>query len=180
MSHFPPKLKISKKALLNVGSVVLFIFSALVFVYSILRSREPSPPYVRLQVNGGWGFDSDIRIFPDDSYQVRGYSHHTGESDFRDGTRDGLFSEIIALADTGNAWTLTTASLNAEAQALSPGGSSGIFDANHDFLELKLKDRALLLDFYGAESLVRFYPDTQQIKTFAELVKTIRMKTKPE
>ncbi len=53
--------KISKKAALNAGSVVLFIFSTLVFVYAIRHSREPSPPYVRLQVNGGWGFYSDIR-----------------------------------------------------------------------------------------------------------------------
>ncbi len=173
-------LKISKPVILNAGSVLLFLFSALVFVYAILRSREPSPPYVRLQVNGGWGFDSDIRIFPDDSYQVRGYSHHTGESDFRDGTRDGLFSEIIALADTGNAWKLTGASLEAEAKALAGGGTVCIFDANHDFLELKLKDRSLVVDFYGAESWARFHPDTQQIETFAELVKTIRMKTKPE
>ncbi len=175
-------LKISKPVILNAGSVVIFLFSALVFVYAIRHSREPSPPYVRLQVNGGWGFYSDIRIYPDDSYQVRGYSHHTGESDSRDGTRDGLFSEIIALADKGNAWTFTTASLNAEAQALSPGGSSGIFDANHDFLELTLKNRALVVDFYGAESWARFHLDThtQQIKTFAELVKTIRRKTNPD
>ncbi len=174
--------KISKKAVLNAGSLVLFIFSALVFVYAIRHSREPSPPYVRLQVNGGWGFYSDIRIYPDDSYQVLGYSNHTGESDFREGTRDGLFPEIIALADAGNAWKLTTASLNAEAQALSAGGTVGIFDANHDFPELKLKDRALVVDFYGAESWARFHPDThtQQIKTFAELVKTIRRGIQPD
>ena len=174
--------KISKKAALNAGSVVLFIFSTLVFVYAIRHSREPSPPYVRLQVSGGWGFYSAIRIYPDDSYQVLGYSNHTEESEFREGTRNGLFSEIITLADERNAWKLTTASLNAEAQALSVGGTVGIFDANHDFLELKLKDRALVVDFYGAESWARFHPDThtQQIKTFAELVKTIRTKTNPD
>ena len=68
------------------------------------------------------------------------------------------------------AWRITTESLNAEVEALTPKGLViGVSDANHTFLELRLKHRMLVADFYAADSFAKDLPNAHQLKAFSAI-----------
>ena len=131
--------------------------------------------FIRLHTHGGWGFDGDIWLYPDDSFRVRYYDSSSGEiSEDRGGSKDGVFSDIVALADSTKAWDITTRSLEADIEKADEDGKIlGVTDSNHVFLEFRLQNRTLVADFYASRAFAETYPKASQVAAFAALEKAI-------
>jgi hypothetical protein len=81
----------------------------------------PQSDYVRLYSKGGWGFDSDIWIYPNDRFTVAHFATNTHRVDEQySGTRPGLFRSIIRLVQQRSAWELSRRILRGRTSALVP------------------------------------------------------------
>jgi hypothetical protein len=68
---------------------------------------------------------------------------------------------------------MTTDSLNDEMRLIPEGKGLLVTDANHTFLEFRLRNRTLVADFYAADSFAKHLPDARQIQSFAAIEKAI-------
>ena len=164
-------LKAEKFLYFGAGAILAAILILFVPWAEFIRFREAPPEFLRLHWHGGWGGTGDIWIYPNDSYRVRHYDSHSGATTKdRSGKKPGLFKSVVALVDSQNAWKITTESLNAEVEDLTPKGLViGVSDAKHTFLELRLKHRMLVADFYAADSFAKDLPNAHQLKAFSAI-----------
>lgn len=144
-------------------------------------SKIAAGEFLHLRIDGGWGFDRDIWIFPDDSFRVHYIRVPEGatKEDDRVGTNPGAFERIVALTDSLNGWRITSESLQVDIKSASNGkGSMMVTDSDHAYLEFNLPKKKLKADFYAAGSMAEYYTEAREVSEFAKLENAIRKEIK--
>lgn len=141
-------------------------------------ARNHSSEYIHLHSAGGWGFDSDIWLLPDDSYLVRTVDSGSGEIEEQTRGRSyGASQRLTRQATDEEAWELTSDDLESDLKAAEHGAIVGVTDASHDYLEFRAKEHTLIADFYAAEPLAKAYPNAKQLAAFDRLIQSLRKET---
>jgi hypothetical protein len=144
-------------------------------------SKVAAGEFLHLRVDGGWGFDRDVWIFPDDSFRVHYLKVPEGadQEEDRVGNNPGSFGRIVSLADALNGWRITSESLQVDLNSASKGkGSILVTDADHAYLEFNLPKKKLKADFYAADSMAESYIEAREVSDFAKLEDAMRKETK--
>lgn len=140
------------------------------------RGHTKPDGYLHLHSDGGWGIDVDIWILADDHFRIRSYIASNGAMiEDRVGVSSGAFDEIVALAESLDAWTLTTQALKEDIESARAGqGGYFVMDSSHDYLEFRIPGRSLTADFYAADAFSEHYPDAKRVAAFSKLESAIR------
>ncbi len=134
----------------------------------------PTPPgsnYAHLYSAGSWGVNSDIWIYPDDTFKVTDFSSLSRRiEETRSGYRHGAFHSVIDLVQSENAWKITSASLmqDMKSAARLKGEAVGVMDSSHDYLDIRFGGRAMKADF--SEGYAEMLPSAKLLDGFALIV----------
>jgi hypothetical protein len=136
--------------------------------------------YLHMHTKGGWGFDGDYWIFPDDSFRVRYFKVSDGSIvEDRVGSSSGVFQRIVAMTDSVDGWRITSDSLQKDLEAARKGkGMLGVMDSDHAHLTFNLPDKKLEAVFYASASIAEYYRSAKEVSAFARLEAAIRDETK--
>ena len=157
------------------AALVSTFVSICVSISGCLTAKYDAPKpttadYAHLHLKGSWGFDSDIWLYPDDSFTVTIFhsrNHRIDET--YEGHAQGAFRSLILLVDRNHGWNITAALLKAEVEAARNGEGFGVMDQSHATLDIASRGRTFHADFYAADSYAARYPSANSVATFSKL-----------
>ncbi len=143
------------------------------------QGKAPSPSQIHLYLDGQWNMDSDVFIYPDDTYVYHTYSDKDRKTVRKlTGKSKGLFLEVIGLVEKFKMWTFTADSLKQDLQKAQIGkGGMGVSDANHEYLTITFGGQMLKADFYATHTFSSHYPDAKELAAFDNVTQVIIRKT---
>ncbi len=161
------------------GVLVLFLAGCLAPRYSI--PTQPGGDYAQLYSAGAWGEDSDIWIYPDDTFKVTRISSRSRRIEgTRSGYRRGAFHSVVDLVQKENAWKITSGSLarDTDAAETRQREAVGVMDSSHDYVEIRFGGQTMKADYSGAEGYAEMLPSAKLVVSFARIVKRMESLTR--
>ncbi|MEK7949984.1 nucleoside hydrolase [Luteolibacter soli] len=135
---------------------------------------------IHLYLDGQWGVDSDIYIYPDGTYSYETYTDKDHKAVRKlQGKIEGLFPEVIRLVDENNAWSITPESLKEDFEKAKKESAMTmeIADGDHQYLTIKTEQKELKADFYEPDTFSEAYPTAKELGIFSSLTRLIIAKT---
>lgn len=127
---------------------------------------------------GGWGIDSDVWIYSDDTYVVTSFDSTTRKIEkTHTGRSKGLFRSIVRAVDRNDAWPITTASLDKEVEKATTARNThvpDITDLDREYLEIRAGGKIFKADFYGADRISAKLPEVKSLGAFVKIANQIR------